>query len=85
MNVYTDNHVTPEPWRADAACLTVSPELFFGEDGLHVEDARSICHTCPVIAECYVAAQELKPQFGIWAGMTVRQLAEARKRERGAA
>lgn len=82
MNVYTDNHLTPEPWTREALCAETDGDLFFGEGGLHSAEARAICHACPVIAECYVAAQELKPQFGIWAGLSVRQLAERRKKER---
>lgn len=85
MNVYTDNHLPAEPWRESAACLEVPGDLFFPEKGEDANDARKICHTCPVIAECYVAAQEMKPQFGIWAGMSIRQLNERRKKERVAA
>jgi len=84
MNVYTDNHLTPAPWTREAACATVSPELFFPEKGETNADAKTICGTCPVIAECYTAAQELKPQFGIWAGLSIRQLNERRKKERAA-
>jgi len=70
------------PWMDNARCTEVDPELFFGEDGLYSADAKRVCQSCPVIADCYRYAQELKPQFGIFAGMSVRQLAQARKRER---
>jgi len=82
MNVYTDNHLTPAPWTRDALCAETDPDVFFGDDGLHAVEAKEICGRCPVIADCYVAAQELKPQWRIWAGKSVRQLADARKKAR---
>lgn len=74
--------IRPAPWADYAACATTSPDVFFPEHRESSAPARAICRTCPVIGDCYAAAQEIKPQFGIWAGMSVRQLAEARKRER---
>lgn len=74
--------IRPAPWADDASCATSDPDIWFPEKGGPTADAIAICNTCPVIAECYAAAQELKPQHGIWGGKTVRQLAAARKRER---
>lgn len=77
--------IRPLPWADQALCATSDPDLWFPEKGGPTADAIAICRTCPVIDACYQAAQEIKPQFGIWGGMTVRQLAAARKRERDAA
>lgn len=77
--------IRPAPWMDQAACTTTAPDVFFPDNGEPSEPAKAICRSCSVLAECYIAAQEIKPQWGIWAGMSVRQLAQARKRERGIA
>ena len=77
--------IRPAPWADDAACASTSPDVFFPDKGESSAAAKAICHTCPVIGACYAATQEIKPQFGIWAGMSVRQLTAARKQERATA
>lgn len=75
MRVYTDNHLTAEPWRERAACLEVPGDIFFPEkyDTRTAAHARRICATCDVSAECLNAALERNEQYGIFAGLTVIQ------------
>lgn len=70
---------TPQGWMTDALCTTTAPEVFFPDKGTNSTEARAICRRCPVADLCLTYAQELKPQFGVWAGYSVRQLAQMRK------
>lgn len=74
-------HLTPEPWKAQSACLG-SPSSVFFEDALDDQKviqeglgaARAICGTCPVKRECLAYAMRcesglpLKRRYGVWAG-----------------
>jgi WhiB family redox-sensing transcriptional regulator len=60
-------------WLDLAACSgTEDPDLFFpvGSDGpsaIQIEQAKEVCHRCPVISECRTSAPMVG---GIWGGMT---------------
>lgn len=65
-------------WRDLAACRFEDPELFFpiGEDGLsrqQVEQARAVCHRCPVVAACGDYALRSGEYDGVWGAMTARE------------
>jgi len=66
----------PKPWMDDAACAHITDrDLFFpngvgGEYQHQVNEAKALCSTCPVIADCMQYALELHPVEGIWAGTT---------------
>lgn len=68
-------------WQADALCAQVDPEAFFPEKGGSTRDAKRICGSCDVRAECLEWALENDERFGIWGGMSER---ERRKLRRGA-
>ncbi len=60
-------------WRQYGACLDEDPELFFpvGTTGpalVQTEDAKSVCRTCPVRAECLRWALESGQESGVWGG-----------------
>ncbi|HSX97101.1 MAG TPA: WhiB family transcriptional regulator, partial [Streptomyces sp.] len=62
-------------WRDSAACRFEDPELFFpiGEDGLwrkQIEQARAVCHRCPVVAACASWALRSGEYEGVWGAMT---------------
>lgn len=83
MNVYTDNHLTPAPWRDEAACRQVDPEMFFGEDGMFREDAKRLCNTkCSVVAECLAYALENRERWGVWGGLSEIERRRILKRRR---
>lgn len=50
-----------------------------------IATAKSICGSCPVLAECRKRSVDLDPppSSGVWAGMDLRELARVRSRERG--
>lgn len=65
--------VDVETWRADAACRSTDPDLFFpiGSTGLavgHIASAKAVCATCPVQAPCLEFALETNQDSGVWGG-----------------
>jgi WhiB family redox-sensing transcriptional regulator len=62
-------------WRETAACRSEDPELFFpiGDEGLsqrQIEQARSVCHRCPVMRACGSWAVRHGEKYGVWGAMT---------------
>ena len=60
-------------WRHDAACRDSDPELFFpiGNTGpalLQIEQAKQVCRTCSVIADCLQWALDTGQEAGVWGG-----------------
>lgn len=53
-------------WRDLGECQYTDPELWFPEKGGSVRDAKRICKTCAVEAECLEYALETGQRFGIW-------------------
>lgn len=74
----------PLPWMADALCSQTAPDVFFPESGESSTPAKQVCRQCPVADLCLVYAQEIKPQWGIWAGYSVGQLARMRQKANAA-
>lgn len=63
-------------WRDDAACLDVEPDLFFPTGTTtapvldQIDEAKRICHACPVRTPCLAWALDLGAAAGIWGGTT---------------
>ena len=58
------------PWRKQAACKDHDNHLFFPNKGDRAFEAKRICSTCPVKAECLEFAL-LRPSVqGVWGGTT---------------
>lgn len=72
----------PGPWIKHAACAGESTELFFPEDDVATELARSICSGCKVRAECIGYAVEIPSLDGIWGGLTRQERAKLRSTRR---
>jgi WhiB family redox-sensing transcriptional regulator len=70
-------------WRDRALCDGTDPSLFFPEPGVHsMRDAKQVCALCPVRLECLEHALSMPEQYGVWGGMTEKELAEMRRRRR---
>ena len=59
-------------WRHRAACLEEDPELFFpiGNTGpalIQIEEAKAVCHRCPVMDTCLKWAGQ---DAGVWGGLS---------------
>ena len=72
-------------WRHRAACLDEDPELFFpiGNTGpaLHqIEQAKTVCHRCPVVDTCLKWALESGQDAGVWGGLSEDERRALRRR-----
>ena len=74
FRVYTDNHLTPEPWMKDSLCIQEGGDIFFAEDPKGTAKAKEICGRCDVAAQCLVYALRTRQTEGVWGGKTSRQL-----------
>lgn len=61
-------------WQSRGLCREVDPELWFPEKGGSTREAKKLCRSCPVSAECLAYGLANNEQFGIWGGYTARQL-----------
>jgi WhiB family redox-sensing transcriptional regulator len=69
----------PTAWMHFAACLDVDPELFFPPRGGSGQAAKRICEGCTVRDECLRYALDTGAEFGIWAGLSAREVRELRR------
>lgn len=70
-------------WMRRAACLDEEPEVFFppGPSALeHINEAKAVCRTCPVIADCLRVALADPTLVGVWGGTSEAQRAEMRRK-----
>lgn len=74
-------------WRTRAACRGAEHRVFFpskfGGDS-HGREAKAICATCPVKAECADFALDNHERFGIWGGLSEQNRKNLRRRRRPA-
>lgn len=66
-------------WQADALCAQTDPEAFFPEKGGSTRDAKRICSTCEVRAQCLEYALQNDERFGIWGGLSERERRRLRR------
>ncbi|MEW9551654.1 WhiB family transcriptional regulator [Nonomuraea sp. NPDC050783] len=60
-------------WTRRAACRDLDPELFFpisveGPSRSQVEQAKTVCHGCPVRRPCLDYALSTCQAYGVWGG-----------------
>lgn len=56
----------------------------FGDTSEYYDEARAVCLSCPVRAECLVHALEQKERFGMWGGLTPIERRRIERKERRA-
>lgn len=61
-------------WHVDALCAQTDPEVFFPEKGASSSIAKKICAMCDVSVQCRQSALENGERFGVWGGLSERQL-----------
>jgi len=65
-------------------CRVNEAELFFAESPSDVEQAKALCGSCPVRAECLAGALERREPWGVWGGELFQSgVVIPRKRPRG--
>ena len=67
-------------WQTDALCAQTDPEAFFPEKGGSTRDAKRICTTCDVRAQCLEYALNNDERFGIWGGLSERERRKLKRR-----
>lgn len=75
------------PWTFDAACLEHDPAIFFPARGERLDEAKAVCRSCLVRDECLEEALATSScdDVGIWAGTSVAERKELRRRRDGLA
>lgn len=74
----------PLAWQVDALCAQTDPEAFFPEKGGSTRDAKRICASCDVKAQCLDYALQNDERFGIWGGLSERERRRLRRAPRSA-
>lgn len=62
-----------QDWRADGLCAQTDPDLFFAVGAIEHKQAKRICRSCSVRAECLSYAMDSPVDHGIWGGLTERE------------
>lgn len=57
-------------WRTQSACADHFDAFF---DWRRVEEAKAICATCPVQAQCLKFAIDNDERDGVWGGLTAKE------------
>jgi WhiB family redox-sensing transcriptional regulator len=68
-------------WQDKALCAETDPEAFFPEKGGSTREAKRVCRSCEVRAECLEYALENPDigQWGIWGGLSAQERRRMRK------
>ncbi len=69
----------PLSWQHQALCAQTDPEAFFPEKGGSTREAKGICSSCEVRAECLEYALTNDERFGIWGGLSERERRKLRR------
>ena len=70
----------PLAWQQHALCAQTDPEAFFPEKGGSTREAKRVCQSCDVRAECLEYALAHDERFGIWGGLSERERRRFKKR-----
>ena len=77
--------LAPPAFVRDAVCGQTDPELFFPEKGMSSRDAKTLCLSCEVRAECLAWALNTDQRFGVWGGLSERERTRLRRQDTEAA
>ena len=70
----------PLAWQERALCAQTDPEAFFPEKGGSTREAKKVCTSCDVRAECLDYALANDERFGIWGGLSERERRKLKRR-----
>jgi len=68
----------PPAFTVEALCAEVDPDLFYPEKGESSASAKRVCRLCPVQLACLRYALRTEQQWGIWGGLSARELRKLR-------
>jgi len=66
-------------WQERALCAQTDPEAFFPEKGGSTREAKKVCLSCEVRAQCLEYALAHDERFGIWGGLSERERRRLKK------
>ncbi len=66
-------------WQEKALCAQTDPEAFFPEKGGSTREAKKVCLSCEVRADCLDYALKNDERFGIWGGLSERERRRIRR------
>jgi WhiB family redox-sensing transcriptional regulator len=69
----------PGPWRSEAACRGLDPNLFHPERGEDNAKAKAVCASCPSVQPCAIYAISAPDLKGVWGGLTEEERTAARR------
>lgn len=72
MTVDVARALWDEDWATRAQCSGKDPDALFVR-GKAQHEAKTVCKTCPVLAQCLAEALDNRTEFGVWGGMTERE------------
>ena len=67
-------------WQERALCAQTDPEAFFPEKGGSTREAKKVCVSCDVRAECLEYALEKDERVGRWGGLSERARRKLKRR-----
>jgi len=70
----------PLEWQQRALCAQTDPEAFFPEKGGSTREAKRVCTSCDVAADCLDYALANDERFGIWGGYSERERRRLKQR-----
>lgn len=70
------------PWRQQAACRGMNPEIFHPDNGLGAHRAMKVCERCIVRDDCLEYALRAPEDKGIWGGRSERERRILRRQRR---
>lgn len=79
-DLYANFLYEPVPWMQDAACRPHPTDWWFPKRGEPVQQAKTICYTCPVRLDCLNYALNIPGIQGIWGGMSGRERRDIRSK-----
>jgi WhiB family redox-sensing transcriptional regulator len=56
-------------WIEQANCKGMDRSVFFPSTVRGIKDAKKVCSTCPVSAECLQYATDNALEYGVWGGL----------------
>lgn len=77
--LYDEADLSALGWQERASCQYADPDLWFPEKGTPARDAKAVCRSCEVRAECLGYAFEEDFTEGVWGGFSLGS-AEIRRR-----
>ena len=65
--------VEGDSWYKQAQCAELNANYMYPKDRHEEQQAKNICHNCPVIEQCLAQSIRDREIYGIWGGMNPQE------------